>query len=226
MSGFTFAGRMMQLLPERALYWPDRQALLVADLHLEKASWYARHGQHLPPYDSIATLTRLAGVVARMPVDEIWALGDNFHDAGGAQRLDPAARSALNAIAQGRRIVWITGNHDVAARDGSAPDHHGIAGEVMVEALVDGIMLRHEAQADESAPEISGHFHPSITIDTRGRAIRRPCAVLGGNRLILPAFGSLTGTLDCRAPPIRKIVVTEPLALVPTRGGVRRFPIA
>ena len=59
MNGFAFGGHDWQLLPESALYWPSRRALLVADLHLEKASWFARLGQFLPPYDSLATVLSL-----------------------------------------------------------------------------------------------------------------------------------------------------------------------
>ena len=57
---FDFCGEEFRLTTGRALYWPRERALLVADLHLEKASWYARHGQLLPPYDSRETLERLA----------------------------------------------------------------------------------------------------------------------------------------------------------------------
>ena len=56
---FSFAGRDLLALGSGALFWPARGAVLVADLHFEKASWYARGGQMLPPYDSLATLADL-----------------------------------------------------------------------------------------------------------------------------------------------------------------------
>ena len=52
----SFAGHDFIALPQAALFWPSRRALLLADLHFEKASWFARLGQMLPPYDSAATL--------------------------------------------------------------------------------------------------------------------------------------------------------------------------
>ena len=61
---FSFAGVELMALPQGALFWPARRALLVADLHFEKASFFARLGQMLPPYDSIATLADLAAIVA------------------------------------------------------------------------------------------------------------------------------------------------------------------
>ena len=57
---FSFAGHDFLADPQGALHWPAERALLVADLHLEKASWYARLGQFLPPYDSQATLAAQA----------------------------------------------------------------------------------------------------------------------------------------------------------------------
>ena len=59
----SFAGHQLSALPEGALFWPARRALLVADLHFEKASWFAQAGQMLPPYDSIATLSAVEALV-------------------------------------------------------------------------------------------------------------------------------------------------------------------
>src|SRR3546814_2691284 len=109
-----------------ALFWPARGALLVADLHLEKASWFARGGQMLPPYDSIATLADLTALVERIAPAEIWCLGDSFHDSEGSARLPERARAMLGTLTTRRRWVWITG-HPAAA----LVDHRG--GEIMDE---------------------------------------------------------------------------------------------
>ena len=77
---FSFCGHDLMALPQGALFWPARRALLVADLHLEKASWFARLGQMLPPYDTIATLADLAALSVSTGAEEIWCLGDSFHD--------------------------------------------------------------------------------------------------------------------------------------------------
>ncbi len=85
-------------LPQGALFWPAREALLVADLHLEKASWFARLGQMLPPYDSMATLSDLTALAAATGAKEIWCLGDSFHDRHGCDRLPARARELLTAL--------------------------------------------------------------------------------------------------------------------------------
>ncbi|MBS0283642.1 MAG: phosphoesterase, partial [Proteobacteria bacterium] len=109
---FSFAGHELIALPEGALFWPARAALLVADLHLEKASFFAGAGQMLPPYDSIATLADLSRLAAATDAREIWCLGDSFHDVTGSERLSDAARDMLGALTAHARWTWITGNHD------------------------------------------------------------------------------------------------------------------
>ena len=161
---FSFAGTGLIALPQGALFWPARKALLVADLHLEKASWFARFGQMLPPYDSIATLTDLTALAETMGADEIWCLGDSFHDRHGCDRLPAQARDLLTALTARVRWTWITGNHDPGIAD-----HCG--GEVVEEAYVDGLLLRHEADPAEPRPELSGHYHPKLRISLRGQAV-------------------------------------------------------
>ena len=216
---FSFAGHELVALREGALFWPVRGALLVADLHFEKASWFARFGQMLPPYDSIATLTDLAALVDRTAAREIWCLGDSFHDSAGCDRLPQEAQSRLRALTGATRWTWITGNHDPLVAD-----HCG--GEVIDEAEVDGLVLRHEAQPDDARPELSGHFHPKLRISLKGRQVARRCFVATRTKLILPAFGALTGGLDPDHPEIVRAVGRDAEALVPLDDRLLRFRLA
>lgn len=216
---FSFAGHDLMALPQGALFWPARRALLVADLHLEKASWFARLGQMLPPYDSISTLTDLTALATAAGAEEIWCLGDSFHDRHGCDRLPERARELLTALTSTLRWVWITGNHDPGFAD-----HCG--GEIVEEAVVDGLVLRHEADPRESRPELSGHFHPKLRITQRGRQVSRRCFVATERKIILPAFGSLTGGLDVAHPEIVRAVGMPAQALVPVADRLLRFPIA
>jgi DNA ligase-associated metallophosphoesterase len=216
---FSFAGHALAALPQGALYWPARRALLVADLHFEKASWFARFGQMLPPYDSIATLTALAALVDSTGAMEIWCLGDSFHDAAGCERLSLHAQQVLRGLTSLRRWTWITGNHDVGMVD-------RCGGEVVAEALVDGLVLRHEAEAGETRPELSGHFHPKLRVRVRGRSVSRRCFVATTTKLILPAFGALTGGLDAGHPEIVRAVGHDAEALVPVEDRLLRFSLA
>lgn len=216
---FAFADRNWQVLPNGALYWPARRALLVADLHFEKASAYAARGQMLPPYDSLATIAALDAAITASDAQEVWCLGDSLHDPAAADRMSDAVMQRLAVLTSGRRWVWITGNHDPLP----APQ---LGGEVRAQALVEGVWLRHEALADTSAPEISGHFHPKWRMSLRGRSVSRRCFVLGNKRLIVPAFGALAGGLDARAAPIRQLIGDRGEVLVPLPDRLLRFPLA
>ncbi|WP_066647866.1 MULTISPECIES: ligase-associated DNA damage response endonuclease PdeM [Sphingomonas] len=219
----SFAGHDFEALPQGALFWPARRALLVADLHFEKASWFARGGQMLPPYDSLATLSDLAGIVAALAPTEIWCLGDSFHDGEGCERLGSEAQARLRALTATVRWTWITGNHDAAA-GAAMVDHCG--GTVVDEALVDGLLLRHEANPADPRPELSGHFHPKLRVRLRGRSVSRRCFVASATKLVLPAFGALTGGLDAGHPEIVRAVGREAEALVPVEDRLLRFTLA
>jgi len=215
----SFGGQDFRALAAGALWWPARAALLVADLHLEKASWFASRGQLLPPYDSLATLAELTTLVEATRAAEIWCLGDSFHDVGGCDRLPAEAQASLRMLTGSTRWTWITGNHDPIVAD-----HCG--GEVVEEAVVDGLVLRHEAEPGETRPELSGHFHPKLRVRVRGRQVARRCFVATPTKLVLPAFGSLTGGLDAGAPAIRQAVGMGAEALIPLADRLLRFPLA
>ena len=212
-----FAGHAFHALADRALFWPRHAALIVADLHLEKGSWYAAHGQPLPPYDSHDTLDRLARLTAETGARAIWCLGDSFHDRDAASRIAPAIADRLHHLAASAQLLWIAGNHD--GLSGGA-----WGGAVADELVVDGVVLRHECRADEHRPEISGHFHPKLRLATRGRNVARACFAGDDRRLILPAFGSLTGGLDVGDPAIARNFPGDYCAMLVAQGRLLSFP--
>lgn len=221
----SFAHEEFLLADGRALFWPREQALLVADLHLEKASFYAQGGQMLPPYDSRETLERVSAAILQTGARRVFALGDNFHDAAGPARLEPHAGGMLDALTRAVDWVWIGGNHD-----GATPNAPG--GTQLDELAAGGMVLRHRALAGETRPELSGHFHPRFRVAARGRRITRRCLVQsqdgqGGGRMILPAFGALTGGMDAGDPAI--LAALQPAAridaVLPAAGRLVRFAL-
>lgn len=222
---FLFANEEMRLVANsghwgRALFWPRENALLVADLHLEKASFFAGHGQMLPPYDSRETLGRIADALNQTGARRVFCLGDNFHDSAGTQRLEQHAAGMLAALTRATDWVWITGNHDSAMELASG-------GSLVEELEVSGLILRHRTKRGETAPELSGHWHPKLTIAAKGRRIARPCAVVSESRLILPAFGALTGGMNAADPAI--LSAMQPAraidALIPAAGRLVQYPL-
>ena len=174
-------------------YWPTQQALLVADLHFEKGSSFARRGQLLPPYDTMATLKRLSQCIEKWQPKLVVALGDSFHDDKAAQRLSKECFQMLASLLRARDWVWISGNHDP-----SPPQ--GLGGEVMNCLSLGELNLRHEPQVAAAPGEIAGHLHPKARLVRRGRSVRRSCFAASRSRMILPSFGAYTGGLNVFDP--------------------------
>ena len=216
---FSFAGETFLATADGALFWPKRQSLLVADLHLEKASWFARFGQFLPPYDSHATLSALERTVEQTGATRLYCLGDSFHDRFGCDRLPADARALLTGLTGRLDWTWIVGNHDPGFAD-----HCG--GKLAEEVEIGGIVLRHEARREDPRPEMSGHFHPKLRLQLRGRRVSRRCFVVSPAKVIFPAFGSLTGGLDAHHPEILRSVGHDAAAVVPVSDRLLRFPLA
>lgn len=215
---FSFGGHALYALTGGAVFWPARHALLVADLHFEKASWFARFGQMLPPYDSLATLADLTALVTATDAREVWCLGDSFHDAQGCERLPDAAQAMLAALTTRTRWTWITGNHDPVILD-------RCGGTVVEEVEIDGLVLRHEAMPADGRFELSGHFHPKLRLRVRGKHVARRCFIASTTKLILPAFGSLTGGLDAWHRSILTAIGDNGEAWVPVAEKMLRFSL-
>jgi DNA ligase-associated metallophosphoesterase len=187
------AGERLMLDPSGAVFWPARSMLILADLHLEKGSAAAGRGRLLPPFDSRTTLDRIAALLRRYSPSHVLALGDSFHDAEGAARLQPADQARLASMAQSAAFIWVLGNHDPRLPD-------SLPGAVAADWSDGPLHFRHAAMAGGVAvpgAELCGHHHPKATVPVRGASVTRPCFVTDGHRrLMLPAFGAYTGGLD------------------------------
>ena len=189
----TFANEIFIPDASGALIWPARKMLVIADAHLEKASHFARRGYFLPPYDSHMTLSKILNVCGGCEIERVLILGDFFHDNDGHLRLPDDARGLLADLMK-FEVIWIKGNHDAKY----IPDNIKAYNEYE-EAE---ILFRHEAEKGETRPEISGHFHPKSEFVYKGKMFRQPCFIEDGQKMILPAFGALTGGLSVYHPAI------------------------
>lgn len=204
---FALAGHQLVADHSGALYWPDERTLVVADLHLEKGSSFARFRQHLPPYDTAATLAQLATTIAAYQPARVIALGDSVHDRNAWERLDDKDRQSLSALCNAiEDWVWIAGNHDPEPPT-------GVPGRSALELALDGLIFRHEpggGLADGQA-EVAGHLHPAARVIGKGGSARRPAFACDGQRLILPAFGAYAGGLCLSAAPFKPLFSAQAL---------------
>ncbi|QCI64937.1 ligase-associated DNA damage response endonuclease PdeM [Phreatobacter stygius] len=181
-----------------ALWWDDRQTLVVSDLHLEKGSSFAARGVLLPPYDTAATLAMLALALDRFRPRRVIALGDSFHDGGALDRIADSDRTALGDLQRGLSWIWIEGNHDEAL-SGILPGEHATTIDEQ------GLVFVHQPSSRPARGEIAGHFHPCAKVRGRGRGIRRRAFASDGQRLVMPAFGAYTGGLNVRSGAIEAL---------------------
>jgi|WetSurMetagenome_2_1015567.scaffolds.fasta_scaffold89491_2 uncharacterized protein len=184
-------GETLVLDATGAAFWPAGKTLVVADLHFEKGSAYARAGQLLPPYDTRATLQRLEALLAHFRPARVVALGDSFHDHTADNRLDGTEVARLAMLTESTEWLWVEGNHD-------PKPPAWLGGKVVGEAVLGPLVLRHIPAPLHHKGEVAGHLHPCITIRRNGLSVRRRCYLSDGERLVLPAFGAYTGGLDVR----------------------------
>ncbi len=209
----TFAGADVVCLPGGGLWLGAEDAMIVADLHLEKGSFYARNGQMLPPYDTNDTLARLAADIIAFSPRMLVFLGDSFHDRAAQARMTKGQHDHIVALSADRAVVWVTGNHDRAGpRD--------LPGVCLATLTLGGLRFVHEPSGEAAMGEVAGHLHPCARVQARGCSVRRRCFVTDGRRMILPAFGAFAGGLNILEPAFELLLGRRPLAGVLGEGKV------
>lgn len=203
--GIAVNGEATVLRASGALWLPGHRALVVADLHFEKGSAYARRGQLLPPFDTRETLNRLEREITGTRPDLLVFLGDSFHDGAAEDRLAGEDAARLAALAGGRRLVWVVGNHD-------ADGPRDLPGETVDEMTLGALVLRHEPREGPQPGEASGHLHPAAKVAGRGGRVRRRCFLTDGSRIVLPAFGAYAGGLNVKDAAFAGLFAARPLA--------------
>jgi DNA ligase-associated metallophosphoesterase len=186
-----FAGHNFEPLPSGGLYWHSQETLLVADLHLEKMSSFARKGQMLPPYDTGLTLARLEADMRRTGAQRVVALGDSFHRDEGTTTLIETDRARIDLLTDLCEWLWLSGNHD--------PRPHALGGQCRAEVELAGLTLTHEPRRG-TIGLMAGHLHPAARVHMEGRTSRRPCFVHDNRLMILPAYGASAGSINIMSP--------------------------
>ncbi len=179
-------GEAFHLLAQKALYWPSKKTLLIADLHIGKVGHFRKNGLAVPRMAGQNNLWRLAGLLLDPDVAHLLILGDLFH-------------SSLNAewdefedfIAQYTQlhITLVLGNHDIIPS--KVFQKAGI--KVLEELVMPPFHFSHD-QVETTLYNIHGHIHPGVRLRGYGRqALTLPCFYFGADRGILPSFGDFTG---------------------------------
>lgn len=188
------AGEKVVLLAERAMYWPARTSLFIADFHLGKAASFRRAGIPLPMGTTADNLQRLDRAIEKTGARQVVFLGDFLHSAEGRA---PRTLAAFETWRNARPKVGLTivrGNHDKKA--GDPPECWGVRCVEAGESAAPFI-LNHEPGPSRCGYALSGHIHPAVRLSACGeKPLRLPCFWFGARYGVLPAFGAFTGNAD------------------------------
>ena len=223
MATLTAGGQVLMLLPEKCIFLPESDTLLVADVHIGKAVSLRALGVPVPGGTTGETLALLTSLVRRLALRRIVFLGDFLHSARSH------APATMAAVAQWRRehagleLTLVRGNHD--DRAGDPPAHLDI--EAVDEPLMHGgLALCHHPQPHAGAYGLAGHLHPCINVGGRAHDwVRLPCFWFTPQFGVLPAFGAFTGLQAIRTARGERVFAATPqqvFELLPRRVPKRR----
>jgi uncharacterized protein len=188
---FELEGERLVALAERALFWPDQSALLLADLHIGKGAAFRASSIPVPTGSSEATFSRLSNLLEETKSEGLFLLGDFWHAKQG--RTD----RVHSLLAKWRRqhhhvdVVLIEGNHDL--RSGVLPRELAI--ESVPDLVVGPFVMKHHPNEDERGYVLCGHIHPAVRLVGQGRQFATLPAFWFGQKVgVLPSFGEFTGS--------------------------------
>jgi DNA ligase-associated metallophosphoesterase len=200
------AGEQLLLLPQKAVYWPRLEMLVIADIHFGKAAAFRSFGIPVPPGTTNQNLDALDALIDATGATHVLFLGDFLH-----ARASHAAATQAAMLAWRRRrcelvLTLVRGNHD---------KHAGDPAEALGIDLVDEpytvgpFSFCHHPDVAVPGYALAGHVHPAYVLATRFDALRLPCFVVGPERMILPSFGAFTGGHTVKPAPGERIFVSS-----------------
>lgn len=191
-TAFRFLDQDFLLLPQKAIYWQQKNALIAADVHFGKVGHFRKAGIAIPRNMEQDDLSTLSDLIHEYQPKKIIFLGDLFHsDMNNDWDWFVLWRSQFPKL----QIILIKGNHDIIS-----DKHYTDLGILLYSELTIGpfLMLHHPLNNPEVKAEggyvLCGHIHPGVSLTGRGRqSITLPCFAFGENQAILPSFGRFTG---------------------------------
>ncbi|MEX1827646.1 ligase-associated DNA damage response endonuclease PdeM [Luteibacter sp. CQ10] len=207
--GIDVAGERLELHAERAIFWPAKRILFVADVHFGKGAVFRRAGIAVPSGDTDDDLARLDALIASLAPEQLVVLGDLVHGAPGRHSEWVERVRAWRAHHRGVRMRLIAGNHD------RHMDARWLGFDVCPDRLAEPpFVLSHHPRADERGYVLAGHVHPGVVVRDGWRKHRLPAFVFDARVGMLPAFGTMTGLHEITSEAGRRIIAVTPAGLL------------
>lgn len=187
MSTHQLLGQTLHLLPEKGIFWEEKNYLILADLHLGKAGHFRKSGIPISDLIHSKDILILDKLIAKFKPQQVIFLGDLFHSDHN-QGWEVFKRWIKSKAPLPFKLVL--GNHDVL--DESSYRISNL--EVMEKLSLHPFDLTHIPEETELY-NLAGHIHPAVRLTGKGRqSLRLPCFYFGKKNGLLPAFGNFTGT--------------------------------
>ncbi|MFQ6346915.1 ligase-associated DNA damage response endonuclease PdeM [Pseudomonas sp. R11F] len=211
----TLEKQELWLLADKAIYWPARRCLLIADAHFGKASAYRSLGQPVPQGTTQENLKKLDQLLAAFACEQVIFLGDFLHGPGSHASSTLGVLRAWRERHRELSLTLIRGNHDKRAGDPPADLRIEVVGEPL---LMGPFALQHEPDAHASHHVLAGHVHPVYRLRGKGRqSLRLACFQIGRRISLLPAFGAFTGGYPVSPSDDEQIFVVADQGVWPVR---------
>jgi DNA ligase-associated metallophosphoesterase len=196
-------GQHFLLHPQKALFWKEQSALLLADAHFGKGRHFRKNGIPVPQMQAEVDYDRLIGLLLDFNPNQVIFLGDLFHSHYNEEW------QALSAIIRNFRaiqFILVKGNHDILNAD-----HYTAAGITLYEEpwkLGPFELRHHPSEQEQLSYSIGGHIHPGVILKGAShQRLRLPCFYFGKTQALLPAFGSFTGLHVIQPEPESRVFV-------------------
>jgi len=201
-ANITIRNQKLALLPQKALFWPDKKYLILSDLHLGKTGHFRKSGIAAPGKANLKNIERLSSLVNDIQPKKILFLGDLFHSSANREWFQfEEWRKTFPELS----ILLVTGNHDQL----HSSFYQSADIEVIDRLELENFLFVHDAsdlQKSSDTTIISGHIHPGVKLKGKGKQkLRLPCYSISDHQIILPAFGEFTGLHIIQPDENRKI---------------------
>jgi DNA ligase-associated metallophosphoesterase len=198
--------KQFTLLHDKALYKHDERLLIIADVHLGKASHFRKEGIPIPAHSQISDYNKLAQVFLKTNPLKVYFLGDLFHS---DYNRDWHYFTDLVSSFPNIEFTLVRGNHDRV----DDAQFRSISVTVVDKIEDDNFVYTHEAtdRIPKGKINVVGHIHPGVVLSGIARqSVKLPCFYLHENTMILPAFGILTGLYSMELYTSARVWIVTP----------------
>lgn len=208
----TIRDQTCHLLAKKAVYWEEKKAVILADIHIGKGTVFRKAGIPIPEGIMDDDLVRISDLLNQLKAEKCIIVGDLIHaESGISAEVKKKFSEWLNKTKCEVHLIF--GNHDRALiknlpLEWSLVTHpNGL--------LIEPFYFSHFPIQHEEWFVWSGHLHPKIEIRNRYDRLVLRCFQIYKDLAVIPAFGFFVGgtlvkkSKDCKIYAVAEDSVIE-----------------